>query len=232
MHTTTSISLRIAAAAGAAMALQVPAAHAQDNALRLGLYDVFYHVKASDVSGPFVPAGVNLDVKNLTTTYFAYTRDFGTALQLEIAAGWPPKAETVGKGPATLGSVPYDGQVVATSKWFSPTVLLNYRFLDAASAVRPYVGIGVNYTHFFARNATAAGQAAFGGPTSISLSDSIGPAATLGLTWRVQGPWTINASYSMSKVKSNLSADTAGIVRTTSINFNPSVLVVSGGYSF
>jgi len=202
------------------------------NSVRLGMYDVFYHVKASDINGPFVPAGVNLDTKNLVTPYLAYTRELTSFLQLEIAAGWPPNSKTIGKGPATLGSVPYNGQEIATAKWFAPTVLLNYEFLPPGSVLRPYVGLGVNYTHFYDRKSTAAGDAANGGPTSISLSDSLGPAATVGLSWRFLPDWSLNGSYSWSKVTSNLSADTSGAIRTSHINFNPQALVVSVGWWF
>ena len=42
----------------------------------------------------------------------------------QLAAGIPPKTETVGKGPPTVGSVPFDGVVVSTAKWFSPSLLV------------------------------------------------------------------------------------------------------------
>ena len=40
---------------------------------------------------------------------------------LELAFGVPPETKTVGKGPATLGSVPYAGATIATSKWAAPS---------------------------------------------------------------------------------------------------------------
>ena len=33
------------------------------------------------------------------------------------------------RGPATLGSVPYNGQVISSARWISPTLLLEYNFL-------------------------------------------------------------------------------------------------------
>jgi outer membrane protein len=218
-------------------ALLVPAAwstqtHAQDNSLRVGAYIVQYHVSADDISGPYVPPGVSLDVKNVNTLYFAYVRRLSARFDLEIAAGLPPKSETVGKGPATLGSVPYDGQVIATAKWFSPTVLLEYKFLEESSDWRPFAGVGINYTRFFDRKSTPEGDAANGGPTSISLSDSIGPAATVGIDYRLNESWHAYASYSVAKVKSKLEANTSGVVRSTTIEFNPSTWVLSIGYSF
>jgi hypothetical protein len=36
----------------------------------------------------------------------------------------------------------------------------------------------------------------------------------------------------MSEVKSKLTADTAGVIRTTQISFGPRALVIAAGYSF
>jgi outer membrane protein len=218
-------------AASACLSFAAPAV-AQDNTVRAGIYIVRYHAKADDISGPFTQPGLNLDLKNVNTAYFAYIRRLSSGFDLELAAGWPPKTETIGKGPATVGSVPYDGQTIATAKWFSPTVLLNYKFLPESSPVRPYVGVGINYTHFYDRTSTAAGNAASGGPTTISLSDSIGPAGTIGVFYRLQGNWSLDGSFSMAKVKSDLEANTSGVIRKTTINFNPSTWVISVGYSF
>jgi outer membrane protein len=207
-------------------------AFAQDNTIRAGIYFIQYDVKANDISGPFAPAGLNVDVKDTTTLYLAYIRRLSAHLDLELAGGWPPKTETVAKGPAMVGSVPYDGQVIATAKWLSPTLLLNYKFLEESSVWRPYVGIGLNYTHFYDRTSTAAGNAVAGGPTQVSLSDSWGPAGTIGVFYRLPQNWSIDASFSLAKVKSDLEANTSGVVRKTTINFNPRAWVLSVGYSF
>ncbi|HTT11273.1 MAG TPA: OmpW family outer membrane protein [Burkholderiaceae bacterium] len=217
--------------ASACVACSAPVA-AQDNTVRAGIYIIQYHVHADDLSGPFTPSGLNLDVKNVNTLYLAYIRRLSSSLDLELAAGWPPKTETVAKGPPTVGSVPYDGQVIATTKWFSPTVLLNYKFLDESSPLRPYVGIGINYTHFYDRTSTDAGNAAAGGPTQLSLSDSWGPAGTIGVFYRLPQNWSLDASFSMAKVKSDLEANTSGVVRKTTIDFKPQTWVLSVGYSF
>ena len=204
----------------------------QANTVRVGMYAIFYHVKAADLQGPFVPPGVNVDLKNTQTAYFAYIRRLTSYLDLELAFGVPPKTETVGRGPATLGSVPYNGQVIATSKWLAPTLLFDYKFLDESSAFRPYIGVGVNYTSFYDRQVTSAGTAATGGPTRLSLTSSVGPAGTVGLKYQPGTRWSVIASYSISSVDSNLKADTAGAIRTTRIHFGPQALVVAAGYSF
>ncbi len=200
--------------------------------VRVGEYFVMYDAKANDLTGPFVPAGVNLDVKNVNTPYFAATYSFDSHWVLQLSAGVPPKTETVGKGPATLGSVPYNGQVVSTAKWFAPTVILNYVIGPEGWLVRPYVGAGVNYTHFYDRQSTAAGDAANGGPTAISLTNSTGLEWTVGAKVRLGERWHAYASYSGTKVNSDYVGNTAGTIRKTSIKFNPTAFVVSVGYSF
>ena len=207
------------------------------NQIRVGAYFVMYDTKADNVSGPFVPTSppfgpLNLDVKDVNTVYLAYLRRLSPHFSVELAAGVPPKTDTVGNGPATVGSVPYNGQVVSTAKWFAPTLLLCYTFRDESQALRPYLEAGVNYTHFFDRKSTAAGDAANGGPTEISLSNSVGPAITAGLTWNIADNWSLHASYSRSWVKSDYIGNTAGQLRRTHIDFNPTAVVVAVGYSF
>jgi outer membrane protein len=202
------------------------------NDVRLGSYTVFYHTSADDLSGPYVPGGVNFHAENLETVYGAYVRWLTPDIDLELALGYPPLAKIKGQGPAMLGSVPYNGEVVSSARWLAPTLLLEYNFLSANSPFRPYIGVGVNYTTFYDRDSTAAGNAASGGPTRISLTSSVGPAATAGLSYRLTERWHLHASYSYSRVKTHLTADTDGVIRTSHISFNPTVLVVSIGYSF
>lgn len=211
-------------------------ARAQDtplwNEVRLGAYWVTYHTHADDISGPYVPPGVNLELKDIYTPYFAYVRRLSGHFNLELAVGWPPLTKTVGKGPAQLGSVPYNGQVISTARWLAPTLLLNWNILDESHSLRPYLGVGVNYTRFYDRESTAAGNAGSGGPTSLSLPASVGPVGTVGLSYRFSRHFNVYASYSISRVNSRLTADTAGVIRTSHIAFNPRATVVSAGYSF
>ena len=203
-----------------------------NNSARIGLYSVFYHAKADDLSGPFVPPGVNIKAKDVETVYFGYVRRLSPHFDAELALGYPPITKTLGKGPAALGSVPYNGEIISTARWLAPTVLLEYKFFDETARLRPFIGVGVNYTNFYDRKSTAQGNAASGGPTRLSLTSSVGPAATAGLAYHVANHWNVYASYSISQVKTRLKADTAGVIRTTHISFGPQALILSVGYSF
>jgi outer membrane protein len=228
---TTALSMVLAGVgAVAAQAASNPADH--PNEIRVGAYFITYDAKANDLAGPFVPAGVNLDVKNVNTAYFALTRRLTPHFTLQLSGGVPPKTETIGKGPATLGSVPYNGQVVSTAKWFAPTLIINYIFGPEEWTVRPYIGAGINYTKFYDLKSTAAGDAANGGPTAIKLSSSTGPEGTIGVAWRVADRCHVYASYSATKISANYEGNTAGVIRRTHIDFNPRAIVISAGYSF
>ncbi|HEY2035831.1 MAG TPA: OmpW family outer membrane protein [Steroidobacteraceae bacterium] len=222
-------------AVGAALALAATGAFADDggsNTVRLGVYFVHFEANAGNISGPYVPGGLNVHLDNVETLYLAYVRTLSTHFNLEFAFGYPPLTKTEGRGPATLGSVRYNGQIISTARWFSPSLLANYVFGDNNSRLRPYVGVGVNYTKFLARQSTAAGDAASGGPTSIALPASVGPTVTAGLAYELAEHWHVYASYSVAEVNSKLTADTAGVLRTSNIHFWPNTLVVSAGYSF
>jgi outer membrane protein len=202
------------------------------NSIRAGSFSVFYHTKADDLTGPYVPAGVNFKAKDLETLYIGYVRRLSSAFSIELALGYPPLSKVEGKGPATLGSVPYNGQVVSTARWLSPTAFLEYNFLSESSKLRPFVGVGVNYTAFYDRDSTAQGNAASGGPTRLSLTSSVGPAGTAGLSYNITSRWHAYASYSIARVSTKVDADTAGVERMAHIRFAPQTLVISGGYSF
>lgn len=222
-------------ALGVAAALAGSGAYADNagpNDVRLGMYFVHYESQADDISGPYVPPGLNVHLDNVETLYVAYVRTISTHFDVEVAFGYPPLTKTEGRGPAMLGSVPYNGQVISTARWVAPSLLVEYVFGNPSSRLRPYVGVGVNYTKFIARQSTAAGNAASGGPTSISLPSSVGPAATAGLSYELNDRWHVYASYSVAQVNSKLTADTAGVIRTSEVHFWPNTLVVSAGYSF
>lgn len=222
-------------AVGAALALAASGAFADQagpNDVRLGMYFVHYEAQADDISGPYVPPGLNVHLDNVETLYLAYVRSVTSHFDIELAFGYPPVTKTEGRGPATLGSVPYNGQVISTARWVAPTLLFEYVFGSPSARLRPFAGVGVNYTKFVNRQSTAAGNAASGGPTSIGLTASVGPAATAGLSYEITDRWHVYASYSIARVNSKLTADTAGVIRTSEVHFWPNTLVISAGWSF
>jgi outer membrane protein len=202
------------------------------NTVALGLYEVSFHVHADDINGPFVPGGLNLKNPSVQTLYVAYMRRLSPHFDVELALGVPPLTKTVAKGPAMVGSVPYNGQTIATARWLAPSLLLKYYLSSPDAMFRPYIGAGVNYTKFESRQVTAAGDAISGGPTSLSLPASFGPVGTVGLAYHPLKQVVVILSGSASIVNTHLTTNTAGTLRTSNVEFNPRAIVLAVGYSF
>ena len=94
-----------------------------------------------------------------------------------------------------LGVTPHDVLAVGTSlgdvdlgevTLLPPTLTLQYHF-NPDGQVRPYLGAGVNYTHFFDENLPA-GSAL----TSIDYDASFGLAAQAGVDFALDEDWFVN----------------------------------------
>lgn len=221
--------------AGMLAACAAAPAMAQQNTFKLGISNVQPHSSASDVSGPFTPSGISLEVRDKTTPFVSYTREINDQWDAELALGIPPKHDIVLKinNTALPGSAQaLSGQVGATIHQVAPTVFFNYKFLEKSSPIRPFVGAGINYTRFDKSHSTAAGDALNGGPSSISLEDSVGLALQAGVAWRLSNEWSVSASLATARVKSKITTNTLGIERHADITFKPQVFTVAMGYSF
>ena len=226
------------AAAFAALALGASGgAWAQATTLKLGLVHIDPGSSASAVSGPLTPVNaLSLEVLNKSTLFFSAAREIDDRWEAELALGVPPTHDVavVILNPAAVpGSVAaQNGAIGAKVRQVAPTLFMNYRFGEKTSQFRPFVGVGVNYTVFDKADSTAVNNAINGGATSLKLNDSIGLALQLGVTAKLGGPWSVTGVWSTAQVKTKLTSNTLGIVRTADIKFRPSVVTVAVGYSF
>ena len=210
-------------------------AMAQQNTVKLGISNVQPHSSASNFSGPFTPGGISVEVRDKTTPFLSYTREINDQWDVELAIGVPPTHDVALKInnaglPASVQSM--SGQVAATIRQVAPTLFVNYKFLEKTSPWRPFVGAGINYTNFDKTHSTAAGDALNGGPTSVSLKDSVGLALQGGVTYRISNQWSLSAALATAQVKSKITTNTLGIERSADIKFRPRVFTVAMGYSF
>ncbi|HEY6457049.1 MAG TPA: OmpW family outer membrane protein [Steroidobacteraceae bacterium] len=231
-YAATALCIGVAIAAGVARADDDTGAGDHPNLVAIGVYQVSFHVHADDISGPYVPPGLNVRNPSVDTLYLAYMRRLSPHFDVELALGVPPLTRTVAKGPVQVGSVPYNGETIATARWLAPSLLFKYYLFRPDTMFRPYLGVGVNYTRFYSRQVTAAGDAVSGGPTSLSLPASEGPVGTVGVSWHVLDRMVVNLSGSASWVNSRLTTDTAGVLRTSHVEFNPRAIVLAVGYDF
>lgn len=225
-------------AAVAAMVLGASGtALAQSTTLKLGFVNIEPNSSATAVSGPLTPTDtLSLKVQSQSTLFFSAAREIDQHWEAELALGVPPTHDVTvvvlnpNKLPGSVAAL--DGSVGAKVRQIAPTLFANYRFGDNTSQIRPFVGIGVNYTVFDKAESTADNDAINGGPTTLKLDDSIGLALQLGVTAKLGGPWSLTGVWSTAQVKTKLTTNTFGIERTADITFHPSVFTVAVGYSF
>lgn len=210
-------------------------AMAQQNTVRIGVANVQPHSSTSDFSGPFTPAGISLEVRDKTTPFFSYSRELNDHWDVEFALGFPPTHDIalVVNNPNLPGNAQaLNGQNGARVRQVAPTLFFNYKFLEKTSPLRPFLGVGINYTSFDKTSANAAGNALNGGPTSISLEDSVGLALQGGVTYRLNDQWSLTGALATARVNSKITTNTLGIERSADIRFRPRVFTLSVGYSF
>ncbi|MCL2908617.1 outer membrane protein OmpW [Shewanella aquimarina] len=126
---------------------------------------------------------------------------------------------------------------VAETKHLPPTLVAQYYFGSADSKLRPYIGAGVNFTNFFDNEIT---NDAGGRLSDLSLSNSWGVAAQVGIDYQVNNNWLVNASVWYAQIstdaKFNYTFDNAGTATTVPVtietDINPWVYMVSVGYTF
>ncbi|MGB7480865.1 MAG: OmpW family outer membrane protein [Burkholderiaceae bacterium] len=217
-------------AVAAALGLASFAACAQQNTIKLGVAHISIHSRADNLSsnGPafLTPQPAGISVGDATTLLVSYVRKLDDHWDLDLEAGWPPTHNTYGVG--TLA--PFG--VISKVKQAGPTLFINYNFGAPENRFRPFVGLGINYTRFYDGESTASGQLASGGPTKIELSDSWGPAAQVGASYKLADNWSVIGTIAVAQVKSDLTATTGSIRRTTTIDFRPVVYTLAIGYSF
>jgi outer membrane protein len=210
-HTTRSIIV-------AAALLGAAAAHAQYTVQFGGLY-LDPGATASNTTGALTPTNaLSLNVKPVSTVFFSVGREINADWDLQLSLGYPPTHDITLK--------------VTNASALPPTLFANYKFGDTASAFRPFIGIGINYTMFDQPTSNSLNNSINGGTTNAKLSDSWGLAAQVGATYKLSGPWTLNAAISTADVNTTLTTNTDGVERKTNIKFSPAAYILSVGYKF
>lgn len=214
----------------ATLGLASLAAWGQQNTIKVGIAHLSIHSQADNLTsnGPafLTPQPAGISVGDATTLLVSYIRKLDEHWDLDLETGLPPTHDTHGVG--TLA--PFG--VVSKVKQAGPSLFVNYNFGAANSKFRPFVGLGINYTRFYDAESTASGNLASGGPTKLELSDSWGPAAQLGASYKLADNWSVIGSIAVAKVKSDMTAITGSIRRTTTIDFRPVVYTLGVAYSF
>ena len=217
MNKTTVSTLIAATLLAAGFSASVSAHQAGDIIVRAGAVVVAPNESSDDVVIPGKNLG-EFQVSNNTQLglNFGYmlTDNFG----VELLAATPFSHDV------SLG-----GNKIAETKHLPPTLVAQYYFGNAQSALRPYVGVGVNYTNFFDNEFT---NDLNGALTDLSMSTSWGLAAQAGIDYQVNKNWLVNASVWYAQISTDVKFKLAGDTKVIDTDINPWVYMVSVGYTF
>ena len=146
--------------------------------------------------------------------------------------GCPPTHDiSVRVAPETPVLGQFDGRVLARVRQVAPNLYLNYKFGDAQSTWRPFVGLGLNYTHLSPRSVSAIGSN-IGSVVDLHVGSSWGLAAQAGVSYRINDRWSAQASVATFRVKSRLTVRAGGVERSVTMRMNPVAAAAALSYSF
>jgi outer membrane protein len=184
-------------------------------------------VDSGDLTAPSL-AGTKIDVKKASQAVAGITYYWtdNTSVDLSIPLS-PFKHDVTGAGAihgvGKLGSV----------KALPIALLAQYRFGDAGSSLRPFVGAGVTYHHFFKPKATAALSGITGGtpgnPTTLSMKSRLGTTVELGAAYNLTRDWSASVAVTKTFIKTTGSLSTGQTIETT---LDPVSLKIGIGYRF
>lgn len=123
-----------------------------------------------------------------------------------------------------------DTTVLADTKQLPPTLSALYYF-DTGSAVKPYVGLGINYTIFFDNSFT--GTYSDEGFSDLELDNSFGYSVQVGVDYEIDKNWSVNASARYIDISTDATFAVGGEnIGSASVDVNPMVYSVMLGYTF
>ena len=114
---------------------------------------------------------------------------------------------------------------VASTKHLPPTVSLQYHF--GQGKVRPFVGLGLNYTTFFSTKT----EGAING-TNLDLSNSWGLAGHVGVDFQVSEKGAIRIDYRKIDIDTDVKLNGAKLGTKNTVNIDPSAYGIAYVMSF
>ena len=212
------------------LALVAPLANAHqqgDWVLRGGLTTVAPDDSSSNIFAGGSDLGVALKVDNNTQLGINIAYFITDNINVEVLAATPFTHDVDFSVSDPLGT----GNKLGEVTHLPPTVTVNYYFNDASSAFQPYVGAGINYTIFFDEEFTDANEDA--GLDDLSLDNSFGLSAQLGMDYQIDKDWHINASVRYIDIDTEASFTVGGASGSVDdIEIDPWVYTISVGYTF
>lgn len=198
-----------------------------DWTLRAGLTSVQPRDNSGEVYLDGAPLGSDSGVTVGNDTQLGITVEYHINQNwgVELLAATPFEHSVSSEG-STLASLGINK--VADVTHLPPTLSAIYHF-DTQNALKPYVGLGINYTVFFSEDASSELENALG-DSSVSLDNSLGLSAQIGVDYHIDNTWSLNASARYIDLNTKAKITTAAGTVSTSVDINPMVYTLSMGY--
>jgi outer membrane protein len=187
--------------------------HASDSGdepwiVKAGVHDVDPKSDNGQLAGGTLNASVGSSVRPTVSLEYLFVPSLG----VELLAAWPFQH-----------AIELNGTAAANARQLPPTLSLQYHFTPA-SAVAPFIGLGLNYTRFF--NVDERGPLA---GTRLDLSNSFGFAAHAGLDFRLTDRWLAGVDVRWINIETDARVDGT---KVGTVNISPLVYGLYAGYRF
>jgi outer membrane protein len=172
--------------------------------------------------------GMSLSVDDNTQLGLNFVYFFDSNWAIELLAATPFTHDvTIHDPKGTLG---VDGAKLAEVTHLPPTLSALYYF-DTGTALKPYVGAGLNYTIFFDEEFEAAPKSL--GLSNLELDGSFGYSVQIGADYEIDKNWSVNVSARYIDINTDVTFDVGGkSIGSSSVDVNPMVYSVMLGYTF
>ncbi|MBQ4772701.1 outer membrane protein OmpW [Pectobacterium versatile] len=149
---------------------------------------------------------------------FSYMVTDNIGVELLAATPFKHKVGTPGTG------------TIAEVKHLPPSLVAQYYFGDAQDKLRPYLGVGLNYTLFFDEKFNDTGKGA--GLSDLSLKNSWGLAAQAGLDYNLDKNWLLNMSVWWMDIDTDVKFKAGNDQQTIHTKLDPWAFMFGVGYRF
>lgn len=189
-----------------------------DNSSNISLSGTQLSGSGVEVDTSYVP---ELDITYMVTDHIG----------VEVIAGIANHdVNLTGPGPALSGLGLPDGQKLFDTWVLPPTVTLQYHFFPEKT-IRPYLGVGVNYTATLWDDATESFENMVG-PVDVNSTNSWGWAAQAGVDIAWKGDWYFNLDLKYIDFDSEASLGTNLGTLRVDVDIDPFVFGAGIGYRF
>ena len=181
---------------------------------RLGMTTIAPQVSSGDMSAPSFP-GTKSDVSSASQVSGGVTYMYTDNFSVDVPLALPFTHKLIGAG--ALAGAGQIGEVQALPL----TVFFQYRFMEANSQFRPYLGLGATYAYFFNEKGGAALTAMTnpGGPTTtIKVDSKFTVTPQIGLTYAINDKLFVDVFYSKSMLQTRNTFSTG---QTLDITLDP-----------